>query len=99
MLFSQTVGIANNHPEYSFASPHSNVSCEALVGGGGGGDRRCCGMGVGSTVELSLVTLAQCFSSLAHPCIEQLHMISSPIERLTFASQTPLVQICTILEP
>ena len=60
MLFSQTVGIANNHPECSFASPHSNVSCEALVRGGGGkreeggggGDRRCCGMGVGSTVGL-----------------------------------------------
>ena len=73
MLFSQTVGIANNHPECSFASPHSKV---ALVGGGGGkreeggggGDRRCCGMGVGSTVELSFVTLAQRFSSLAHPC-------------------------------
>ena len=39
MLFSQTVGIANNHPECSFASPHSNVSCEALVRGGGRGRR------------------------------------------------------------
>ena len=74
MLFSQTVGIANNHTEYSFASPHSNVSCETLVGGGGGeeggggGERRYCGMGVRSTVELSFVTLAQCYSSLAHPC-------------------------------
>ena len=25
-------------------------------------------MGIGSTVELSFVTLAHCFSSLAHPC-------------------------------
>ena len=49
-----------------------------LLGGGGGGGGGGVGslrwgssvlcMGIGSTVELSFVTLAHCFSSLAHPC-------------------------------
>ena len=74
MLFSQTVGIANN---IVLPAPIVMFHVKLWLGGGGGGeeegggggDRRCCGMGVGSTVELSFVTLAQCFSSLAHPCL------------------------------
>ena len=68
MLFSQTVGIANIVLPAPIVMFHVKLWLGRGEEGGGGGDRRCCGMGVGSTVELSFVTLAQCFSSLAHPC-------------------------------
>ena len=81
MLLSQTEGIIIIILSSLPAS--INVSCEAFGvcvwvffwgggGGGGGGEEGSsvlC-MGVGCTVELSFITLAQCFSLLAHPWYE-----------------------------